>query len=368
MIYIHVPFCKRFCTYCDFFSELVTANDGQLMHSYADALCQEIQRRKDELTSPDSFLADTLYFGGGTPSVLPMEDLFRILMELQELGHGCPYEEFTMEVNPEDIVEKGPDYLRNLRALGVSRISIGIQSLDDDVLRWMNRRHDAARARKAFEMAQEAGFNNISVDLIFGISLLDKDVWARTVDEVIALGPEHVSCYQLTVEGDCALAQMVASGQYVEANEEQCREQYDILCDRLNAAGYGHYEISNFALPGYEARHNSGYWARLPYIGLGPSAHSFNGSDRRFWNSNALTEYTSSEEILDPDAVRVETMMLALRTSRGIEEKWLRAHTDAATLDNLIENGALIPAAEDGYLRIPEDRFFVSDEIIRELI
>jgi len=368
MIYIHVPFCKRFCTYCDFYSELVTGGDGLPMHSYSDAICREIRRRKEELLSEDSFLADTLYFGGGTPSVLPMEDLLPILMELQELGHGAPYEEFTMEVNPEDIVEKGADYLRNLRAVGVSRLSIGIQSLDDGMLRWMNRRHDAENARKAFRMAREAGFGNISVDLIFGLSHLSDEVWGKTVDEVVALGPEHVSCYQLTVEGDCALAQMVASGRYVEADEEQCRRQYDILCNKLKAAGYGHYEISNFALPGYEARHNSGYWARLPYVGLGPSAHSFNGKDRRFWNSNQLTDYTPSEEILSPDAVRIETVMLSLRTARGIEEKWLRDHTDAAALDRLLEEGALIPAEEYGYLRIPEERFFVSDEIIRELI
>ena len=364
MIYIHVPFCKKFCTYCDFYSEI--AGNKALFGRYADAILAEIARRRSEFDDPAIFVTDTLYFGGGTPSLLPVEDLTRILMALQATGHGAPYEEFTMEVNPDDLVERGPDYLRNLRILGVDRLSIGIQSFDDGMLRWMNRRHDAAGAEKAFRMAREAGFDNISIDLIFGLSNLPDEVWAETVDKAVRLRPEHISCYQLTVEGGSTLAAMAESGRYTEATEEQCRRQYEILCSSLRAAGYVHYEISNFALPGYEARHNSGYWRREAYIGLGPAAHSFSGDTRR-WNSPQLSGYTVSGETLSPEAVRIETIMLSLRTAAGIDRDWLETHCAPETVASLLGEGALA-ATEQGRIRIPEDRFFVSDEIIRELI
>ena len=364
MIYVHVPFCKKFCTYCDFYSEI--AGNKALLSRYADAIVEEIKRRRREFDDPATFITDTLYFGGGTPSVLPNEALTRILIALQGTGHGAPYEEFTMEVNPDDIVERGPEYLRNLRILGVDRLSIGVQSFDNGMLRWMNRRHDSAGAEKAFRLAREAGFDNISIDLIFGLSNLPDEVWAATVEKAVELRPEHISCYQLTVEGESALASMVADGRYQEATEEQCRRQYDILCEKLREAGYRHYEISNFALPGYEARHNSGYWRREAYIGLGPSAHSFRGNTR-YWNSNSLKDYTVTEERLSDDAVRIETIMLSLRTAEGIDRAWLEAHTEAGTLASLLDGGALA-ATEQGRIRIPEDRFFVSDEIIRELI
>lgn len=364
MIYVHVPFCKKFCTYCDFYSEI--AGNKALLGRYADAVVDEIRRRRSEFADPSTFVTDTLYFGGGTPSVLPNEALTRILMALEGTGHGAPYEEFTMEVNPDDIVERGPEYLRNLRILGVDRLSIGIQSFDESMLRWMNRRHDAAGAEKAFRMAREAGFDNISIDLIFGLSNLPDEVWAATVDKAIALRPEHISCYQLMVEGESALAAMVAEGRYKEADEEQCRRQYDLLCARLSEAGYRHYEISNFALPGYEARHNSGYWRREAYIGLGPSAHSFRG-DTRYWNASRLDNYTVTEERLSKDAVRIETIMLSLRTAEGIDRAWLEANCEADVLASLLEKGALA-VSEQGRIRIPEDRFFVSEEIIRELI
>lgn len=364
MIYVHVPFCKRFCTYCDFYSEIAT--NPRVFDRYTDAICAEISRRRNEFQDPETFLPDTLYFGGGTPSVLPVEHLTRILMALQETGHGAPWDECTLEANPDDLVERGPEYLRNLRALGVDRLSIGVQSFDDGILRWMNRRHDATRAEQAFRLAREAGFDNISLDLIFGLSNLSDESWKATVEKTVALGPEHISCYQLTVEGDSALAAMVADGRYTEATEETCRRQYDILCEALSAAAYRHYEISNFAIPGYEARHNSGYWQRAPYIGLGPAAHSFRGNVR-YWNSSVLNEYSASTEQLTPDTVRIETLMLSLRRADGIDADWLRANTEPETLASLLGSGALT-VTEEGRIRIPEDRFFVSDEIIRELI
>ena len=358
MIYVHVPFCKQFCTYCDFYSELTEEGCFQ---PYADGVCAEIRRRAREIDDQPR----TLYFGGGTPSVLPLPVLTRILIALDEAGHGGPYREFTMEVNPEDIVERGKGYVESLKALGVNRVSIGVQSFDDGMLRWMNRRHDAARAREAFRLVREAGIGNISLDLIFGISHLSDELWADTVDEAVALGPEHISCYQLTVEGESVLAEMVADGRYTEADDTLCRRQYDILCQKLSDAGYRHYEISNFARPGYEAIHNGGYWARRPYVGFGPGAHSFQGSTRS-WNSKTLRGWKATTETLSAEDTLVETIMLALRTDKGIDAAFLHRNCRKEDIGRLVENGALV--REGDRYRIPEDRFFVSDEIVRELI
>ncbi len=358
MIYIHVPFCRSFCTYCDFFSEI--AEDGAIKR-YTDQLCKEIRQRSKEID--DSL--KTLYFGGGTPSVLPLSDLTRILLTLEECGHGGPYKEFTMEMNPEDVVEKGLPYLQSLKMLGVNRISLGFQSLDDDLLKWMNRRHNAQRAKEAFKLVREAGFDNVSIDLIFGLSNLSDKVWEDTIDQALALEPEHISCYQLTVDGDSVLAHRLENGEYEEAPEELCRGQYDLLCSKLKAAGFTHYEISNFAKPGYEAVHNGGYWARRPYVGLGPAAHSFSGRGRS-WNESVLDGYSHSEEALSVEDEKVETLMLALRTARGVDGEFLLANCLPENVNRLMEEGALVKVGRR--YRIPEDHFFVSDQIIRELI
>lgn len=358
MIYVHVPFCKSFCTYCDFYSEIAADN---LFGQYTDQVCEEIRRRAGEMD--DSL--KTLYFGGGTPSLLPLSCLTRILLALEECGHGGPYTEFTMEVNPEDIVEKGLPYVQSLKALGVNRLSIGVQSFDDNLLRWMNRRHNAQRAQEAFRIAREAGMENISLDLIFGLSNLSDSVWEDTVEKAISLGPEHVSCYQLTVEGDSVLAHRLEAGEYEEASEECCRRQYDILCRKMADAGYVHYEISNFAKPGYEAVHNSGYWSRKPYVGLGPAAHSFSGRGRS-WNEATLTDYKHTEEALSVEDEKVETLMLGLRTSRGVDLDFLHGNCQDLDIFRLMESGCLQQVGRR--VRIPEDHFFVSDEIIRELI
>lgn len=358
MIYIHVPFCRSFCNYCDFYSEIA---DTPAMDRFAAEICREIAARKDEM---DDTLK-TLYFGGGTPTVLPLPVLTRILLALEEAGAGGPYEEFTLESNPEDIIEKGPSYLRNLKALGVNRMSLGVQSFDDGLLRWMNRRHDADRALRAIRAVKEAGFDNVSIDLIFGISLLSDEVWEHTIDTALETGVQHISCYQLTLEGDSKLAEMARKGDYAEASEEQCARQYEILCRKLAGAGFEHYEISNFALPGYRAVHNSGYWARLPYVGLGPSAHSFSGQERS-WNSDNLTGYVRTREALSAQDAVLETIMLSLRTSEGIDRRFLHENCRKETVEKLLSEGAL--QRHGARYRIPEERMFTSDEIIRELV
>lgn len=312
------------------------------------------------------------------------------------------FDEFTVEVNPEDIVEKGREYVRGLLALGVNRISMGIQSFNDDILRWMNRRHDAGNAVKAFHILRESGVRNISIDLIFGISQLTDETWKDTIEKALELSPEHISAYQLSIEEGSALAKMVADGRYVEASEEQCRRQYDILCRCLGRSGYHHYEISNFAKPGFEAVHNSAYWRRAPYIGLGPGAHSLTGNVRS-WNSQELPHrqqdetsscnpdrisscnpdstscqtssrnpsgklatYSRNFETLSPEDIRVERIMLSLRTDKGLKATELYSLTDSTVVDALLSEGAL--ERQGASIRIPEDHLFTSDEIVRELI
>ncbi len=258
--------------------------------------------------------------------------------------------------------------------MGVNRISMGIQSFDDGILRWMNRRHSAAGAVEAFRILRRCGVRNISVDLIFGLSQLADDVWKDTIEKALELSPEHISAYQLSIEEGSALAKMVADGRYVEASEEQCRRQYDILCRCLGRSGYHHYEISNFARPGFEAVHNSAYWSRVPYIGLGPGAHSLTG-DIRSWNSQDLPHrspdgspatYSRTSETLSPEDIRVERIMLSLRTDKGLEAAELYSLADRAVINSLLSEGAL--EKQDGSIRITESRLFTSDEILRELI
>ncbi len=327
---------------------------------------------------------NTLYIGGGTPSVLPLDVLRRIVDALlssrslrrgeNTVGAQSPFEEFTVEVNPEDIVEKGGEYVRGLLETGVDRVSMGIQSFDDGILRWMNRRHSAAGAVEAFRILRRCGVRNISVDLIFGLSQLADDVWKDTIERALELAPEHISAYQLSIEEGSALAKLVADGRYVEASDEQCRHQYDVLCQTLRQAGYHHYEISNFARPGFEAVHNSAYWSRVPYIGLGPGAHSLTG-DIRSWNSQelphrspdgSLATYSRTSETLSPEDIRVERIMLSLRTDKGLEAAELYSLADRTVINSLLSEGAL--EKQGGSIRIPESRLFTSDEIIRELI
>ena len=407
MIYLHVPFCGSFCTYCDFYSEI--CRSAQAFNEYADAVIAEIRDRRKELEMNMSAqdAVNTLYIGGGTPSVLPLDVLSRIVGAVSQTERlslvtepvevTTPtelFDEFTVEVNPEDIVEKGREYVRGLLALGVNRISMGIQSFNDDILRWMNRRHDAGNAVEAFHILRESGVRNISIDLIFGISQLTDETWKDTIEKALELSPEHISAYQLSIEEGSALAKMVADGRYVEASEEQCRRQYDILCRCLGRSGYHHYEISNFAKPGFEAVHNSAYWRRAPYIGLGPGAHSLSGNVRS-WNSQELPHrqpgealscnphlptcqtsdrnpsgmlvtYSRNFETLSPEDIRVEKIMLSLRTDKGLEATELYSLADRTVIDTLLSEGAL--ERQGGSIRIPEDRLFTSDEIIRELI
>ena len=407
MIYVHVPFCRSFCTYCDFYSEVApkcrqaedAVSQNALFERFADALAVEIRTRKEEIQSACAASGvKTLYIGGGTPSVLPLGVFQKVLEALKEVGVPGEFTEFTVEVNPEDIVEKGTAYVEGLLGLGVNRISMGVQSFDDGILKWMNRRHDSATAVKAYQILEDAGVRNISIDLIFGLPQLSDDLWRETLEKALAISsrgvlPQHISSYQLSVEPGSMLAKLVERSKWSEASDELCQRQYDMLCEMLAAAGYHHYEISNFAQPGFEAVHNSAYWKHVPYIGLGPGAHSFVGAASRLsipasspysenyerkWNEGNLNEYlkagesgdftaVSGGETLDQEQLMMEKIMLGLRTSAGLQESVLRECCDTASLDRALAAGDLVHLP-DGAFRIPESRFFVSDNIISSII
>ena len=390
-----------------------------MFEGFATSLCNEIRMRADEISDD----VNTLYIGGGTPSVLPLYVYENILSVLKETGHGGPYEEFTVEVNPEDIIEKGVDYVKGLLRLGVNRISMGVQSFDDTILKFMNRRHNAEAARIAYSILEEAGVQNISIDLIFGLPQLSDELWQETLDKALSISPsgrlpQHISSYQLSIEPGSMLAKLVEKGCFEEASEEHCQRQYDMLCKALADAGYDHYEISNFALPGHQAMHNSAYWRHIPYTGFGPGAHSFayDGSGTqctpvapshlwappptrgrenatyaqlapgtagvkpcRSWNQPDLKKYIESLESvregeeLTEDQLILERIMLALRTSEGISETFLKEHCDPQLIAQAISSGDLVRTLHKDYsgaimLRIPESRFFISDAIINHIV
>ncbi len=300
MIYVHVPFCHRKCTYCAFFSKVESAK--WKVESYVDALLAEMAQRKEEQAHP----IKTVYFGGGTPSILPIEQMERIVEGLHRCFDLSQMEEMTLEANPEDLT---PEYLSALRELGFNRLSIGVQSLDDRVLRMLNRRHTAAQAIAAVEAARTAGFYNISVDFIFGLPELS------TFNFQLSTLVTHVSAYALTVESGTALAVQVEQGRVALPDEDEVVRQYHELHDQLEAAGFRQYEVSNYARPGFESKHNSRYWDRTPYLGLGPAAHSFDGKRRRRNNPDGSW---SQETLTETDAYN-ELLMTALRTVRGLD-------------------------------------------------
>ncbi len=305
MIYVHVPFCHRKCTYCAFFSKVESARwrvDG-----YVDALLREMEERCNEQAHP----IKTVYFGGGTPSILPLGQLGRIVEGLHRWFDLSRLEEMTLEANPEDLT---PEYLAELKRMGFNRLSVGIQSLDDRVLRMLNRRHTARQALMAVEAARGAGFENISVDFIYGIESMESIESIGPIDSIAPI-ISHVSLYALTVEAGTALAVQVGQGRVVLPDEDEVVRQYHALHDFFESHGFHQYEVSNYARAGFESRHNSRYWNRTPYLGLGPGAHSFDGGRHRRWNN---PDGTIGEETLTEADAWNEQLMTALRTTRGL--------------------------------------------------
>lgn len=364
-IYFHIPFCKRICAYCDFYR---TADLGGLDATLA-AMARETERRRDYLGGEP---IATRYFGGGTPSLVPAARLGGLLRLTEELFDCSAVEETTLEANPDDL---SPAYLEALRRAGFDRLSIGIQSFDDDCLRLMNRRHTAAQAVQAVREAREAGFANITVDLIFGVPGFGGDSLRRSLDAALALGVEHLSAYHLTLESGTVFVRRAARGEFREVDEEVSEREFDLVHRTLTGAGYEHYEVSNFARPGFRARHNAAYWQGVKYLGIGPAAHSYDGASRH-WNVASVAAYLGGNEgegeSLTPRDRRNEYLMTRLRTAEGVDLEDFGALFGPQERMRL-EREAARPALaatlrrEASRLRIPADRFLLSDAVIAAL-
>jgi oxygen-independent coproporphyrinogen III oxidase len=321
-IYFHIPFCKQACHYCNFhFSTSL-----QYRERMVEALVAELEQRRAYL--PDGPV-DSLYFGGGTPSLLPVGDLLLLLEKSAALFDISPGAEITVEANPDDLT---PGYLDQLQDTPVNRLSIGIQSFDDKILRWMNRAHNSSEATKCLSDARSRGFDRLTADLIYGVPGQTMEGWLEDVQRVLDAGGNHLSAYALTVEPATALGKWVERGQVEPVDERFVREQFDALIDRLDAEGWIHYEVSNFAREGALAVHNANYWRGVPYLGIGPSAHSFDGADRE-WNVANNMRYMQGietgdrafeREVLSEGDRYNELVMTGLRTIWGVQSERLR--------------------------------------------
>ncbi|RYZ25655.1 MAG: radical SAM family heme chaperone HemW [Chitinophagaceae bacterium] len=316
-IYLHIPFCKQACTYCNFhFTTSLRYKDDLIA-----ALRQEIIAEKDYLGGEE---VATIYCGGGTPSILEISDLQFLISDLRQHYPVLQDAEITLEVNPDDVTkEKAAAW----KELGINRLSIGIQSFFEEELRWMNRAHNAEQAKACIENSYAAGIDNLSIDLIYGSPLLMDEMWEQNVKTAIGYGVKHLSCYALTVEEKTPLHKNISLQKSLDVDNDKQARQFLQLMHWLRNAGYEHYEVSNFAKPGFRSKHNSSYWKGIPYLGLGASAHSFNGRERR-WNIannnvyiKAINEGTAAREIetLTPTQRLNETIMISLRTKEGID-------------------------------------------------
>ncbi|MBQ8449582.1 MAG: radical SAM family heme chaperone HemW [Bacteroidaceae bacterium] len=369
-IYIHIPFCKQRCLYCAFYSSTLHSR----LQEYCDALCRELEMRRNYIIG----IVDTVYFGGGTPSTLTHEQLQKILGTIKRNYTLSPSAEITIEANPDDLT---PEYLTTLRSLSFNRLSMGIQSFDDTQLKALGRRHTAERARQAVEDARVAGFNNISIDLMFALPSSTHAQWQESIQQAISLHPTHISAYNLTYEEETPLYRALQQGKINAIDEDENLKQFETLIDTLSAAGYRHYEISNFALPGYESRHNSSYWHDIPYLGCGASAHSYNGKERS-WNVADIELYIRGIETGNPD-FEIEhlseneryndAIVTRLRTADGLPLEWFRHKFNKKLYDYLCRN--IAPHIADGTLQesngcvsLTHEGIFISDSIMRDLI
>lgn len=356
-LYVHVPFCARRCSYCDF---AIAVRRRDLSVEFAAAIVAEWQAWLDAPWWAEVGPIETVYFGGGTPSRVSPDAIAAILETIGSTREIRADAEITLEANPEDV-----DRIRATRwaALGVTRVSLGVQSFAPAALAWMHRVHGAEAPGRAVRFLREAGFDNISVDLIYGLpATLDRD-WAGDLDRALALAPTHVSLYGLTVEPGTPLGKWVARGEAVPAADAHAADEYLAAHRVLEGAGFRHYEVSNAGKPGFESRHNAAYWQRRSYLGLGPSAHSAHG-DRRWWNTRDWEAYRralptrgrvlAGEERLTPDQVALEELYLGLRTTRGIRasslpepvaQGWLAAGWAR-------RDGSWVTLTPDGWLRL----------------
>lgn len=354
-VYLHIPFCKRICAYCDFYkSARLMLREGVL-----ESMHRELEERASFLRESK---IETIYFGGGTPSLCRAEELESFIEQIRTRFDTSTLGEITAEVNPDDLTG---DYLEALARGSINRLSMGIQSLNDEELRLMNRRHTAREAREAVMRARESGFENLTVDMIFGVEGFGGDHLRRKVDEILALEAPHISAYHLTIEPDTAFGRRMARGEMRPVNEGVSEVEFAYIHERLTEAGYEHYEVSNYARKGYRARHNTAYWQGKPYLGIGPAAHSFDG-ERRRWSTDTVDSYTANkewwfeEEILTQKDHLNEMIMTRLRTSDGLSLEHFRERFGQDNEEQLLEDAAQF--LESGLLRLEGERIFIPAE------
>ncbi|OIQ26183.1 MAG: coproporphyrinogen III oxidase [Crocinitomix sp. MedPE-SWsnd] len=369
-VYVHIPFCKQKCHYCDFhFSTNLSRQDEMV-----DAICQEIILRKEYLADNK---IETIYFGGGTPSLLSQNQITKILNTISECFDTLNVEEITLEANPDDLSK---DVLKAFYAAGVNRLSIGIQSFDEDVLQQMNRAHNSTEATESIRLAQQFGFSNLTADLIYGIPEKPLSYWKDQVQQMIDLGVKHISAYCLTIEQNTVFNHLENKGELNLPNDEESLEQFNYLVNTLAENGYEQYEISNFAKQGYISKHNSAYWQGKSYLGVGPSAHSYDGNSRS-WNIRNNSQYIKS---LQKSEIPLETEVLTfkdkfndyvltrLRTKWGLLKEDLPEllgainHSEfSQIIESHISRGCL-KETDQAYVLTPEGKF-IADKLAADL-
>ena len=368
-VYIHIPFCKSRCSYCDFATDVYRS--GDVVERYVQALCSEIPG-----STADTPKIDTVYFGGGTPSLLEPRQLGRILEVVDahfDVGAGT---ELTMEMNPATVTQ---ETLREYKALGVNRASFGVQTFDDTELKRLARGHDAQEARSTFKMLRDAGYDNVSFDLIAGLPRQTLDDWERNLDEALELDPEHLSLYLLEIHESTPLAEQIRSHRQPMPDEELAAEMYELMVDMVASAGFRQYEISNFAKSGFESRHNTKYWRLDPVYGFGVSAHSFDGN-QRYANERDTAEYVrrieaslTAEVSRDTIDAASEFIFLGLRLTRGVDlaeyqnrfgRELLGNHT--AELERLKTDGLI--EISGGRLRLTRRGMLFSNEVFQAFV
>lgn len=374
-LYIHIPFCAKKCIYCDFYSVGVRNVDWE---RYIDSLIHELSFRKNELTEK----VHTIYIGGGTPSLMPINQLKRLINTIyDELSGMLKLEEFTIELNPDDVTDELVDALKEI---GVTRVSMGVQSFNDSELDFIKRRHTSEQCRKAYKKLSVIG--NVSLDLIFGLPGQSLQLWEKNLDAILELRPQHISAYSLMYEEGTPLYAMLQQGRVREVEEELSLEMFKLLIDKLKKASYNHYEISNFALDGYESKHNSSYWSGMQYLGLGPSAHSYDGNRTRRSNPASVNDYINhyinlpssdnlfyEDEILSDIDLYNEYIITRMRRLDGIELQDLR-HRFGEKLQNYflkqtekhIQSGVLLNC--DNRIMLSEKGVLISDSIFVNLM
>jgi oxygen-independent coproporphyrinogen-3 oxidase len=365
-IYIHIPFCKKRCVYCDFFSS--TQIEAKV--PYVDAVCKELKIRKNYLQNEK---IETIYLGGGTPSQLNAKDYDKIFRTLAETNKINSVTEITLEANPDDLT---PGYIDSIRSLPFNRISLGVQSFNDEELRSLNRRHDAETAIKAIKHLQEKEFANISIDLMYGLPGQTEAGWRETLNQAKALSVPHISAYHLIYEENTPLYNSLQKRLIRPSDEELSVRLFETLMDEMAEAGFEHYEISNFAQAGYRSKHNASYWNGTHYLGIGASAHSYNGLSRQ-WNVASITAYIESQspesiEIIDEKTAYNDFILTRLRTKEGIDFTELislfgKEKKNYCLLQAQKHIGNKYLEWEDNRLCLTRNGIFISDGIMSDL-